>query len=61
MHHIDVKSAFLNEDLLEEVYVYQPEGFIMKVKQNKVYRLKKLLYGLRQAPEGLECSPRHIT
>lgn len=50
MHHLDVKSAFLNGDLQKEVYVCQPEGFIARREEHKVYRLTKALYGLRQAP-----------
>nr|GFA82363.1 ribonuclease H-like domain, reverse transcriptase, RNA-dependent DNA polymerase [Tanacetum cinerariifolium] len=50
VHHLDVKSAFLHEDLKEEVYVTQPEGFIKRQDNGKVYRLIKALYGLRQAP-----------
>nr|GEX41279.1 ribonuclease H-like domain, reverse transcriptase, RNA-dependent DNA polymerase [Tanacetum cinerariifolium] len=50
VHHLDVKSAFLHGDLKEEVYVTQPEGFIKKEDNGKVYKLKKALYGLRQAP-----------
>nr|GEW78931.1 ribonuclease H-like domain, reverse transcriptase, RNA-dependent DNA polymerase [Tanacetum cinerariifolium] len=49
VHHLDVKSAFLHGDLKEEVYVTQPEGFIKKQDQGKVYRLIKALYGLKQA------------
>ena len=49
-HHLDVKSAFLNGELQEEVYVSQPEGYMVKGKENLVYRLHKALYGLRQAP-----------
>jgi hypothetical protein len=45
VHHMDVKSAFLNGDLTEIVYVQQPPGF-------EVLRLKKALYGLRQAPRA---------
>nr|GEX83528.1 ribonuclease H-like domain, reverse transcriptase, RNA-dependent DNA polymerase [Tanacetum cinerariifolium] len=49
VHHLDVKYAFLHGDLKEEVYVTQPEGFIKTQDQEKVYRLIKALYGLRQA------------
>ncbi|GJT34523.1 ribonuclease H-like domain, reverse transcriptase, RNA-dependent DNA polymerase [Tanacetum coccineum] len=49
VHHLDVKSAFLHGDLKEEVYVTQPEGFIKRQDQGKVYRLIKALYGLKQA------------
>jgi hypothetical protein len=48
-HHMDVKSAFLNEDLKEEVYVCQPAGFIIAGLEGKVLRLRKALYSLRQA------------
>lgn len=50
VHHLDVKSAFLNGELLEEVYVTQPEGFVKKGQEHKVYKLSKAMYGLRQAP-----------
>ncbi|KAJ0558737.1 putative RNA-directed DNA polymerase [Helianthus annuus] len=52
VHHLDVKSAFLNGDLQEEVYVVQPEGFKVKGKEHLVYKLHKALYGLRQAPRA---------
>ena len=47
--HMDVKSAFLNGDLKEEVYVHQPPGYAIAGEEGKVYRLCKTLYGLRQA------------
>jgi hypothetical protein len=47
-----VKSAFLNGDLREEVYVSQPPGFIVEGQEQKVYKLHKTLYGLRQAPRA---------
>lgn len=50
VHHMDVKSAFLNEDLQEEVYVHQPPGFSDEKANGKVLKLKKALYGLKQAP-----------
>lgn len=47
--HLDVKSAFLNGELQEEIYVEQPEGFIIQGEEDKVYLLKKALYGLKQS------------
>jgi hypothetical protein len=52
VYHMDVKSAFLNGDLKEEVYVHQPPGFTIHGKEGKVLRLCKALYGLRQAPRA---------
>jgi hypothetical protein len=52
VHHMDIKSAFLNGDLREEVYVSQPPGFIVKGQEQNVYKLHKALYGLRQAPRA---------
>ena len=52
VHHMDVKSAFLNGDLKEEVYVQQPPGFVIPGTEGKVLRLHKALYGLRQAPRA---------
>jgi hypothetical protein len=49
---MDVKSAFLNGDLQEEVYVEQPSDFIVTSKEHKVLKLKKALYGLHQAPRA---------
>ena len=51
-HQLDVKSAFLNGYLQEEIYVEQPEGFQVKGQEEKVYLLKKALYGLKQAPRA---------
>ncbi|GJY44795.1 retrovirus-related pol polyprotein from transposon TNT 1-94 [Tanacetum coccineum] len=50
IYHMDVKMAFLNVELKEEVYVSQPEGFIDQDNPSHVYKLKKSLYGLKQAP-----------
>jgi len=52
VHHMDVKSAFLNGELLEDVYVEQPPGFVVKNQEKKVLHLIKALYGLRQAPRA---------
>jgi hypothetical protein len=51
VHQMDVKTAFLNGDLEEEIYMEQPLGFVVKGQENKVCRLKKSLYGLKQAPK----------
>jgi hypothetical protein len=52
VHHMDVKSAFLNGDLAEEVYVHQPPGFLDDKQPQHVLKLSKALYGLRQAPRA---------
>ena len=46
-----LKSTFLNKYLEEEVYVGQPQGFEIQGKEDHVYKLKKALYSLKQAPK----------
>nr|GFA96552.1 retrovirus-related Pol polyprotein from transposon TNT 1-94 [Tanacetum cinerariifolium] len=50
VYQMDVKTAFLNGNLREEVYVSQPDGCADQDNPNHVYKLKKALYGLKQAP-----------
>ena len=50
VEQMDVKIVFLHGDLEKEIYMEQPEGFLVKGKEDYVCRLKKSLYGLKQAP-----------
>ena len=52
IHQMDVKTAFLNGIIQEEVYVEQPQGFEIHERESHVCRLKKALYGLKQAPRA---------
>ncbi|GKB94237.1 retrovirus-related pol polyprotein from transposon TNT 1-94 [Tanacetum coccineum] len=55
VYQMDVKTAFLNDILREEVYVSQPDGCVDQDNLNHAYKLKKALYGLKQAPRA--CDP----
>jgi hypothetical protein len=46
LHQLDVKTAFLNGDLKEEIYMDQPDGFQIKGQKGKICGLKKSFYGL---------------
>ena len=52
IHQMDIKTAFLNKVIAEEVYIEQPEGFETREKKSHVCKLKKALYGLKQAPRA---------
>ena len=52
VHHLDVKSAFLNGELAEMVFVRQPPAFAVKEAEHRVLRLCKALYGLWQVPRA---------
>nr|GEX20780.1 hypothetical protein [Tanacetum cinerariifolium] len=59
VYQMDVKTAFFNGNLREEVYVSQPDRFVDPDNPNHVYKLKKALYGLKQAPRACfgSCDP----
>nr|GEU45634.1 hypothetical protein [Tanacetum cinerariifolium] len=52
VYQMDMKTAFLNDNLREEVYVSHPDGFVDPDNANHVYKIKKALYGLKQAPRA---------
>ena len=52
LHHLDVKTAFLNGEIKEDIYISQPEGFKIKGKEDHILKLRKALSGLKQAPRA---------
>jgi hypothetical protein len=51
VHQMNVKTSFLNEELEEEIYMTQPDGFVVKGQEDKVCKLMKSLYDVKQAPK----------
>jgi hypothetical protein len=52
LHQMDVNTTFLNGEIEEEVYIEQPDGFVIHEQKSHVCRLKKALYGLKQTPRA---------
>jgi hypothetical protein len=52
VHQMDVKTTFLNGEIKEEVYIEQPNGFMIHEKESHVCRLKMALYGIKQPPQA---------
>ena len=50
LHQLDITTAFLNGELKEEIYMKQPEEFVLKGKEHLVCKLKRSIYGLKQSP-----------
>jgi hypothetical protein len=53
VHQMDVKTTFLDGELDEELYMDQPDGFVVEGQEGKMCKLLKFLYGLKQAPKQL--------
>jgi hypothetical protein len=52
VHQMDVKTTFLNGEIKEEVYIEQPDGFVIHEKESHVCRLKMALYGIKKPPRA---------
>ena len=52
MYELDIKNAFLHGDLVEEVYMEQPLGFVAQGESGLVCRLRRSFYGLKQSPRA---------
>jgi hypothetical protein len=53
VHHMDVKTTFHNRELEEEIYMTRPDGFVVKGQEDKVCKLLKSLYGMKQSSKQL--------
>jgi hypothetical protein len=58
LHQMDVKIVFLNALIEEEVYIEQPQGFVIHGKESYVCKLKKALYGLKKVTQDMVCQNR---
>ena len=61
LHHLEVKIAFLNGEIIEDIYITQPEGFKVKGKEDHILKLQKAMYGLKQAIIGVYVDDMIIT
>ena len=52
LEQLDITTAFVNGELGEEIFMQQPEGFVVPGKEDYVCKLKKSLYGLKQSPSN---------
>ena len=58
LHQMDIKTAFMNRELSEQVYMKQPKGFLKEEKENLMCHLKKSIYGLETVTTFMECCPQ---